>query len=155
MKQFKEDDIIVKQGETTREMYKIVYGKAAVFLNYGKRDEHLIGILAEQKCFGEFGPVSGIAEPYTVIAVTDMLLMGIGSENIEEFIKENPRDAILIMRNMINMIDIMGTNIRLLTDELNHPADIRSERKISDIEAGLRKYTLYSKTNDPSFLDRI
>ena len=154
MKQYKEDDIIVKQGDILSEMYKIVYGKAAVFINYGKKDEHLIGILAEQKCFGAFGPVSGAAEPYTVIAVTDMLLMSIGSDNITEFIKENPRDAILIMKNMINMIDIMRTNIDLLMDELNHHAD-SGERKIDGIEASLRKYTLYSRTNDPGFLDKI
>ncbi|MCR5166923.1 MAG: cyclic nucleotide-binding domain-containing protein [Oscillospiraceae bacterium] len=51
MKQFKEDDIIVKQGDISDEMYKIVYGKAAVFINHGEKNEHLIGILAEQKCF--------------------------------------------------------------------------------------------------------
>ncbi|MBQ4226192.1 MAG: cyclic nucleotide-binding domain-containing protein, partial [Oscillospiraceae bacterium] len=48
MKQFKEDDIIVKQGDISDEMYKIVYGKAAVFINHGEKNEHLIGILAEQ-----------------------------------------------------------------------------------------------------------
>lgn len=154
MKQFKEDDIIVKQGDISDEMYKIVYGKAAVFINHGEKNEHLIGILAEQKCFGAFGPVAGLGEPYTVIAVTDMLLMSIGSDNIEEFIKKNPRDAILIMKNMTNMIDIMGTNIKLLTDELRHTDNI-GKSKIDSIEASLRKYTLYSRTNNPGFLDRI
>ena len=154
MKQFKEDDIILRQGDVSECMYKIVYGKAAVFINYGEKDEHLIGILSEQKCFGAFGPVSGIGEPYTVIAVTDMLLMHKGSDNIAEFIRENPRDAILLMKNMINMIDIMRTNIGLLMDELNHPAD-DGKKNIGEIEASLRKYTLYSRTNNPEFLDRI
>ena len=146
MKQFKEDEIIVRQGEITNEMYKVVYGKAAVYLDYGEKDEHLLGIVSEQKCFGEFGVLSHIGEPYTVIAVTDILLLSIKADDLEGFIRENPRDALLIMRNMLNMIDIMKTNLDLLRDELYHAGENSIPvRKISDIEAGLRKYTLFSK----------
>ena len=55
MKKFPEDSVIIREGEVRNEMYKIVSGKVAVYINYGEKNEYLLGILSEQQCFGELG----------------------------------------------------------------------------------------------------
>ena len=51
MRQVKDGEIVVREGEQNNEMYKIISGKAAVYINYGKEDEYLLGIISEQRCF--------------------------------------------------------------------------------------------------------
>jgi len=52
MQSYPEDSVILREGERKDEMYKIVSGKAAVYINYGKENEYLLGICTEQyqKC---------------------------------------------------------------------------------------------------------
>ena len=52
LRKVKENDVIVKEGELHTEMYKIVSGKAVVYINYGEEDEYLLGVLSEQQWFG-------------------------------------------------------------------------------------------------------
>ena len=44
MLKFHGDDIILKEGGTYEEMYKIISGSVAVYIRYGEKEEHLIGI---------------------------------------------------------------------------------------------------------------
>ena len=37
MEKFPEDSVIIREGEVRNEMYKIVSGKAAVYINYGEK----------------------------------------------------------------------------------------------------------------------
>ena len=52
MVRFTEDQVILQQGSTEKVLYKIIHGKAIVYLNYGQEDEYIVGILSEQRCFG-------------------------------------------------------------------------------------------------------
>ena len=47
MKKFSEDEVIIREGETYEEMYKIVSGRAALYLQYGTENEYLIGVLSD------------------------------------------------------------------------------------------------------------
>ena len=69
MKVFCEDEIIIREGEVYHEMYKIVSGSVAVYLRYGEKDEHLIGIISKSKCFGEMHVLSEQPSIYTVIEI--------------------------------------------------------------------------------------
>ena len=58
MQKFHADEVILKEGETYGEMYKIVSGSVAVYIRYGEKEEHLIGIYSKPKCFGETNVLS-------------------------------------------------------------------------------------------------
>ena len=118
MKKFKENSIVIREGEMNDEMYKIVSGKAAVYLNYGKEDEYLIGILNEQKCFGEYGPLCEMPALYTVVSVTLLLVTPIEKKDLEYFIKYNHTELFEMIHNMANNMLIMKKNIDMLTEEL-------------------------------------
>ena len=68
-------DIIMREGQTYDEMYKVVSGSVEVYIRYGEKDEHLIGIYSKSKCFGEMSVLSEQASIYTVVAFDEVLLM--------------------------------------------------------------------------------
>ena len=74
-------------------MYKIISGSVAVYIRYGEKEEHLIGIYSKSKCFGETNVLSDQPNIYTVVAYDDVLLMRITRDSLEEFIRNNPRNA--------------------------------------------------------------
>ena len=75
MLKFHEDDIIMKEGEIYEEMYKIIAGSVAVYIRYGEKEEHLIGIYSKPKCFGEVQVLSDQPSIYTVVAYGDVVLI--------------------------------------------------------------------------------
>lgn len=102
MKKFSEDEVIIREGETYEEMYKIVSGRAALYLQYGTENEYLIGVLSDGKCFGEVSVLTGKPSPYSVVAISDIMVMRIGADRFESFISQNPRNTAEIMKNMAN-----------------------------------------------------
>ena len=89
-----EDDIILREGETNSEMYKIVSGRAVCYLGYETDEEYLVGTLKEGQCFGEFSLLTGKPGIYTVVAYTDMLLMRITQDEFTRFVSMNADNAI-------------------------------------------------------------
>lgn len=128
MKRFYEDEIIMREGHTYDEMYKIVSGSVAVYIRYGEREEHLIGIYSKPKCFGEINVLSDQPGIYTVVAYGEVLLMRITKDSLEEFIRNNPRNAIDIMQNMAHTYTLMQKNIGLLLDDIYDKQDVNRKR---------------------------
>ncbi len=141
MKVFCEDEIIIREGEVYHEMYKIVSGSVAVYLRYGEKDEHLIGIISKSKCFGEMHVLSEQPSIYTVIAYKEVLLMRITKDSLEEFIANNPQNAIDIMRNMVHTNLLMQKNISLLLDDIYEKQDI-NKRRTEEIKKKIMQYSI-------------
>lgn len=71
-------------------MYKIVSGRAALYLQYGTENEYLIGVLSDGKCFGEVSVLTGKPSPYSVVAISDIMVMRIGADRFESFFTKIP-----------------------------------------------------------------
>lgn len=141
MVKFHADDIIIKEGEIYEEMYKIISGSVTVYLRYGEKEEHLIGIYSKSKCFGETHVLSSQPSIYTVVAYDEVLLMRITKDSLEEFVRNNPRNAIDIMRNMVHTNMLMQKNINLLLDDMNEKQDI-NKRRTEDIKNKIKQYSI-------------
>ena len=141
MMKFHADDIIMKEGGTYEEMYKIISGSVAVYIRYGEKEEHLIGIYSKSKCFGETNVLSDQPNIYTVVAYDDVLLMRITRDSLEEFIRNNPRNAIDIMQNMVHTNMLMQKNIDLLLDDIYEKQDI-NKRRTQDMKNKIMQYRL-------------
>ncbi len=133
------DEVIVREGEVCDAMYKILSGSVAVYVRYGEEDEHLIGIYSKSRCFGEMSVISEQPSVYTVVAYDDVLLVRITKDFLEEFIKNNPRNIIDIMRNMGQTITVMQKNIDLLLDDLNEKQDL-NKRRTQELCDKIRQY---------------
>ena len=141
MLQFSADAIILKEGETYQEMYKVVHGSVAVYTRYGQKDEHLIGVYSKSKCFGEVNVLSDQPSIYTVVAFDDVLLMCITKDTLEDFIRNNPRNAIDIMQNMVHTNMLMQKNINLLLDDIYEKQDVNKKRT-QEMKEMIQKYRL-------------
>lgn len=141
MQKFQAGDIIMREGGTYDEMYKVVSGSVEVYIRYGERDEHLIGIYSKSKCFGEMSVLSDQAAIYTVVAFDDVLLMRITKDYLEEFIRNNPKNAIDIMKNMVHTTVVMQKNIGLLLDDL-YDKDGANKRRTEEIRQKIMQYSV-------------
>ena len=141
MLKFHADDIIMKESEIYEEMYKIISGSVAVYIRYGEKEEHLIGIYSKPKCFGEPNVLSSQPSIYTAVAYDDVLLMRITKDSLEEFIRNNPRNAIDIMENMVHSNMLMQKNIDLLLDDIYEKQDI-NKRRTEEIKNKIKRYSI-------------
>lgn len=141
MLKFHADDIILKEGGTYEEMYKIISGSVAVYIRYGEKEEHLIGIYSKSKCFGESNVFSSQPSIYTVVAYGEVCLIRITKDSLEEFIRRNPRNAIDIMQNMVHTNMLMQKNIALLLDDIYEKQDI-NKRRTEEIKDKIKQYRM-------------
>ena len=115
---FPAETVILKEGDINSEMYKIISGNAEVYVGYHTKQESLIGIIGKQYCFGEFGILLHKPSIYTVVAYSDLLALRIAEEDLADFIRENQKNIIDIMRNMANTMMTMRYQIDFLMKEL-------------------------------------
>lgn len=133
MKMFKPEDVIIREGELCHEMYKILSGNAALYMHYGKENEYLMGVLGEQKCIGEVSLLANRPIPYTVVALSNMMVMQINADQFESFIVKNTKNAVDIMTNMAKSIVMLSTDINLLADDFsNMVAQLKEQIDNSD-----------------------
>lgn len=150
MQKFPEDSVILREGELRDEMYKIVSGKVAVYINYGKENEYLLGILGEQQCFGELGILCRQPSMYTVVAVYDVLAMRISLDEFSGFLKNNNKNAINIIRNLSwCMINLKG-NLDLVLDELANLNETEAQT-VHTIREKMQQYTMQNMQNADLF----
>ena len=114
---FSEDEVILREGEASSEMYKVISGRAVCYLNYGTDEEYLLGTIKEGQCFGEYSLLTGKPGVCTFVAYTDMLLMRISLDEFPRFVSMNADNAVGIMRNMAKMINVLKVNIDMLREE--------------------------------------
>ena len=146
MQTFHAEEMILREGEESDSMYKILSGSAAVFNHYGEKDEHLIGIYSKGRCFGELNVFSDLPCIYTVVAYNDVLVMRVTTDSLEEFIAANPRNVIDIMRNMAHTIRMMQMNIEFLIDDFSNKEE-ENEKKREEVRKKIMRYT--NPTNYP------
>ena len=140
---FPRDSIIIREGEANPYMYKILQGNAELYTGFGTDNELLLGIIGPQSCFGEFGMLIGAPSIYTVAAYSDVYAMKVTAGEMGDFVRENHKNIIDIMKNMAHTMLIMQKQINLMSGELiksgnADPVFIKQTRR------NLRGYAVYN-----------
>lgn len=138
---FQAEEVIIQEGRSYDEMYKIVSGSVAVYMRYGEEDEHLLGIYSKSRCFGEINVLSEQPSIYTVVAYNEVLLMRITRDSLEEFIRSYPGNAIDIMRNMVQTFGFMQKNIELLLNEISEKRDV-NQKRTEELKNKIMRYSM-------------
>ncbi len=141
-----EGTIILTEGEVNLDMYKIIDGHAEVYMGYKTEKETLIGIIGPQACFGEFGMLLKKPAIYTVVAYSEILLLRITADELGDFVSQNQKNIIDIMRNMANTMLTMRTQIDLLLNDLEEGRKL-DEKEVHDIEKSIGTYTVLRNTD--------
>lgn len=141
MELFHDDDIILQEGRVYHEMFKIVSGSVAVYTRYGEKDEHLLGIYSKPRCFGEINVFTDQPSIHTVVAYDEVLLLRIAKDSLEEFIRNNPKNAVDIMSNMVQTFGLMQKNIDLLLDDIYEKQNVNLKRT-AELKQKIRQYSM-------------
>ena len=142
---FKPDTVILREGEVNEFMFKILKGHAEVYVGYGTTHESLLGIIGEQSCFGEFGLLLKKPAIYTVIAFDEIIAFRISEKDMDNFILENRKNVLDIMKNMANSMFTMRFQIELLMkdiEECTKSGNINLDEKREHLRRTLRQYAI-------------
>lgn len=142
--------VMLKEGEVSRDIIKIVKGNAEVYVGYGTDQETIVGIIGEQSCFGEFGLLLGQPSIITVVAYSDVLVMRISEDEMDDFISRNHKNIMDIMRSMAKSMLSMRAQVTMLLSELESgkkPTEIDLREKRLLARRAIREYALHGASN--------
>jgi CRP-like cAMP-binding protein len=143
---FPQDSIILQEGEVNLDMYKILKGNAELYTGYGTDKELLLGIIGPSSCFGELGLLLHAPSIYTVVAFSDVYAMRVTEGEMGDFVQQNHKNIIEIMRNMANTMMVMQKQIDMMIEELIETGK-QNETVIKEAERNVRGYAVYNPKN--------
>lgn len=114
---YKEDTVILREGEEGKYMFLVIEGNVALYINYQKENEYLLGMCNKGNVFGEMGILCHDLSMYTAVAVNDVKAVKIAEEELGSFIKKYPEQAIGIMRSTARMNKVLNVNLKMLMEE--------------------------------------
>lgn len=147
MQKFSADEMIMREGEKCDAMYKILSGSVAIYMRYGEKDEHVIGIYSKPRCFGELNIFSDQPCIYTAVAYDDVLLMRITRDSVEKFIVNYPRNAVDIMTSMAQSFHLMQKNVELLLDDI-YDKDHTNRKRTTELRDKIMQYSIRGQSLD-------
>jgi len=141
MRSFLPEEVILREGECRDEMYKILSGSVIVYIRYGEPDEHVVGIYSKSRCFGEWNMLTGQPSAYTFVAYGQVLLMPISRASLEDFIRRYPQNAIDILQNMAQSMNLMRKNVDLLLDEV-YGKEEQNRQRTEELRQRILRYSM-------------
>ncbi|MBE6844827.1 MAG: cyclic nucleotide-binding domain-containing protein [Ruminococcus sp.] len=152
VKKFKEDEIVIRQGECVNCLYKVISGNFALYINYGTKSEYLVGIVSAPNFFGEMSAVAGQTGNYTVVAVNEASALCVPESSFDDFVEKNPQNAAALIKTMAKNISMLNMNMRMLTEEIT---EICNADKIDDdaVKKFAERYSNYNNKIIPMFFD--
>jgi CRP-like cAMP-binding protein len=131
---FEDGEIIVREGEETRDMYIIADGSAEVLKQVGDREVSL-GVLQRGAFFGEMSLLEGLPRSATVRARGKTSLVILRSGALLLKIRRDPTFA-------LEMLQQMSRRIRTLNDRLTEVlADEGADDATAGVETAAAHYT--------------
>ena len=116
---FPENSVIIKEGRINPGMYIVTSGVVALYANYKKEDEYILGVLSKGKAFGEMGLLCHEKSPYTAVANTDVELVTFSEFELGSFIRSYPDQALGIMRSIARINKMLSLSCQLMSEDLN------------------------------------
>ena len=110
IQEFKDGEIIVREGEQAQDMFVIRAGRVEIFRSVGGHDVRL-AILDRGSFFGEMSLLEGLPRGATARAIADTSLLVLRSGSLLLQIRRNPTFAFEILQQM-------SRRIRELNDKL-------------------------------------
>ena len=142
MVKYSEGDVILREGELSTVMYKVISGHAEIYIDYGKKQETLIKVISRNACFGEYSFLLKKPAIYTVIAHEDILVLKISEDTLGEFIKTNHQTVIDIMKNMAQNMYTLRFQVDLLLKEFDASGK-SDEKKVANARKISRALGMY------------
>ncbi len=91
VRKYPKDTVIAREGDSsTTEMYMILHGSAGVYRDYRGPGERITQMLEPGAFFGELTLFAGRTRTESLVAVTDVIAIGISRDNCAELFAQQP-----------------------------------------------------------------
>lgn len=114
---YKMGTIILMEKGISRQMYMVTSGSVGLYMNYGKKDEYLIGLCNKGTVFGEMGILCHKESIYTAVAETDVTAVTFSEHELDEFVREYPEKTIGIMKSTARINSILSLNLKMMVED--------------------------------------
>ncbi|HPZ07680.1 MAG TPA: cyclic nucleotide-binding domain-containing protein [Candidatus Eremiobacteraeota bacterium] len=116
---FSQGEIIVEEGQKSDALYIVIEGEGNIsrIIDREKNIKKSLGFIKKDDIIGEMGVFSNDPRSATVTAMTDMKLLKLWKEDLENFFLEDTRSASIIMNEIIKVLSdrLRDTNKEIIT----------------------------------------
>ena len=105
-RQVNRNEIILKEGEPSNDLYLIVRGRVKVVMtsSVNPGDMEKIATLKDNEIYGEFALLDGSTRSATVIAEEDSFFLYTDYLDFHRFLEENEHIGFIIMKNLAKIL---------------------------------------------------
>lgn len=99
-KQFKNGEVIFREGMLGSTMYEIKSGKVGIYAAYGTPDEKKLTELEAGRIFGEMAVIEVYPRSATAVAISDVEAEEVSTADLQDYFSNQPEKLVEIMRGM-------------------------------------------------------
>ena len=99
-KQFRQGEVIFREGTLGNTMYEIRSGTVGIYVDYGEAGEKNLTKLDAGRIFGEMAVIEVFPRSATAVALTDVEAEEISTVDLQEYFGGKPEKLMDIMRGM-------------------------------------------------------
>lgn len=134
--------VVFREGEKGDCMYHLRSGKVGVYVNYSKRNEKLLAVIAAEDAnpyFGEMALVDKSPRSATVVALENCEIGEVPAHSLNFYFREHPQ-------LILGMLRRMSDRLRTLTDDYMDACHVIAEQQAekqpdSEMMKTIKKYT--------------
>ena len=150
-KQFRNGEVIFKQGDNAGSFYQVAAGKVGIYLAYGKEDELKLTEVEKDQYFGEMGVIETYPRSATAVALEDdTRVVEIAGGEINKYFNEKPE-------NVYDLIRYLSKRTRDLTKDYTEVCAVISElglapkqEKSEGLLARIKKHAFFYRASGRS-----
>lgn len=105
MKKFKKGEVIFREGEFQLWMYDLLYGKVALYVDYGTENEVMVSTNEAPTFFGEVGLLESMPRFATAVALEESVCKVIRHEDLSDYFAKNPAKVVSILESLSRRLD--------------------------------------------------
>ena len=123
--QFKQGEVIFREGEFGSTMYEVLSGSVGIFVKYGTENEKKLTELDAGRIFGEMSVVEVYPRSATAVALSDVTVEEVTAADVNAYFSGSPEKLLAIMRGQTR-------RLRELTDDYAEVCKTIAEWKAKD-----------------------
>ncbi len=100
IRKFKKGEIISREGDFELWMYDLLYGKVAIYADYGTDHQVELSVNNAPTFFGELGFLESMPRYGTSVALEDCVCEIINYDNLSEYFASKPSKVMAIMESL-------------------------------------------------------
>ena len=135
VKSFSNGEVIIKEGDSGKSIFRLVEGNADVYSDFETKDPFRLAVLKAGDYFGEMAIFQEYTRSATVVARGNVRVLEIAENELNEFMSENPD----VIGELVNHL---GTKVQNMINDFNEAKVLLKNLREAD---AAKKKSLFSK----------